>query len=100
MNGDVSRKRMKRVIAWMSTVWPTMRNSSGRRTTAVSTVGAPASLSAGFFAGVFGAGAFGSTGGGAAAGDTTGEVCAIAVSQVYGGTTRLTSSMMCDQMKR
>src|SRR5918911_2720121 len=86
MNGDCSRRRMKRVSAWMSTVLPTMR----KRTVSRGTGGGaawPFTLGAGASAG-------------AAAADVETLVCAITVSQVYGGSDLLTSSMRCGQTKR
>src|SRR5688572_28270861 len=100
MKGEVSRKRMKRVSAWMSTVNPMIRKLNGTRTIAVSTAGgAAAALGSGFLAFAAGLAPAGGAGG-AAAGDTTSDACATAVSQVYGGTTLLISSMMCVHTKR
>src|SRR5687767_7001459 len=84
----------------MSTVWPTILNSSAGFVIAVSSAGFAATFLVVSFLAVALAVVLGSAGGGAAAGETTFEVWAIPMSQVYGGTTRLTSSRICDQMKR
>src|SRR5687768_13934238 len=90
-NGDASSSFMKRVSAWISTVWPAIWNlSTGGGGGGGGGAGLPLSP-------------LPALGGGAGATGTGGAitaVCTMLLSQVYGGSARLTSSMMCDQVKR
>src|SRR5690349_16612957 len=79
-NAEASRSFMKRVSAWMSTVWPLRRNF----------IAGGATLSESFFA------AESAVTPGAGIGDDW----AIVVSHVYGGSARDTSSIRCGQTKR
>src|SRR5580698_10789980 len=85
MNGDASSSFMKRVRAWMSTVLPMISN--------VSVGGGSSSASArAFLLFLLDESATPMIG--------TALVCLIDVTQVYCGSARLTSSMMCGQTNR
>src|SRR6185503_15965917 len=87
-NGDDSSSFMKRVSAWISTVLPASWNlSSGCGGGGGGGTGLP------FWP-------FAGAGAGAAEGGATEAVCVMLLSQVYGGSARLTSSMTCAQTKR
>src|SRR5262245_55275807 len=88
-NGDDSSSFMKRVSAWISTVLPEIWNLS---------VGGAAGAGGGAALPFLSFAALG--GGGGGAGGAMMADCAIVLSHVYGGSARLTSSMICDQMKR
>src|SRR5215207_10972832 len=85
-NGEDSSSFMKRVSAWMSTVLPAIWNLSAGAAGGGGT-GLPLSFALG-------------GGSGAGVGGAMTAVCTMLLSQVYGGSARLTSSMTCDQTKR
>src|SRR3982750_2994437 len=87
-NGEDSSSFMKRVSAWMSTVLPAIWNVS------VDGAGGGGGGAGLPFAPSFGGGGVG------AVGAATTALCAMLLSQVYGGSERLTSSMMWAQTKR